>query len=203
MRVTPGDVLSVALVATFAAALVLVAVRLFSRRWSRGSRLRLLTGTRSQQAAIVLAVRPVVRELLPPLETAGLQVSSIALLPSLVGSNGESLQAQVEQLGGTRAFVIRLAHAVSGVLQRPDEVAGALAQELLGLYRDAAAVTIVRQTPAVVPAATPADRAVAPRDGRLGLAPQPRAAAKYEAEGTVVNFRPSPLGHSANGQVSN
>jgi hypothetical protein len=202
MRLTPGDLLSVTIVATFAAALVLVAFRLFSGRRSRTSRLRLLTGTRSQQAAIVLAVRPVVRELLPPLETAGLEVSSIALLPSLVGPNGESLQAQVEQLDGTRTLVIRLAHAVSGVVQRPDEVAGALAHELLGLQSDAAAVTIVRQTPTVIPAATPVDKAGPRKDGRLGVAPQPRAAARDEAEGTVVNFRPSPLGRSANGQVS-
>ena len=50
MRLTPGDVLSVALVATFAAALVLVAFRQLSRRWSRTSRLRLLCGTRNQAA---------------------------------------------------------------------------------------------------------------------------------------------------------
>jgi hypothetical protein len=189
-------------VATFAAALVLVAFRLFGRHWSRTSRLRLLTGTRSQQAAILLAVRPVVRELLPPLERAGLEVSAIALLPSLVGSNGESLQAQVEQLDGTRAFVIRLAHVVGGILQRPDEVAGALAQELLGLYRDVAAVTIVRQTPAAIPAMVPAEKPVVIRkDGRLGVALQPRGAAKDDTEGTLVTFRPSPLGRSANGQA--
>jgi len=150
----------------------------------------------------VLAVRPVVRELLPPLETAGLEVSSIALLPSFVGPNGEPLLAQVEQLDGTRAFIIRLAHAVGGVLQRPDEVAGALAQEVLGLYRDAAAVTIVRQTPAAGPAAAPVERVVARNDSRLVMPPQPRAAAKDEAEGTVIKFRPSPLGRSANGEVS-
>jgi hypothetical protein len=198
MGLTPTDLILVVLVATFAA---FVGAQQFRGHWSRTSRLRLLTGTRSQQAAIVLAVRPVIRELVPPLETAGLEVSSIALLPSLVGLNGESLQAQVEQLDGTHAFVIRLAHAVSGVLQRPDEVAGSLAQELLGLYRDAAAVTIVRQTPLIIPAA-PADKAVPRKDGRLGMAPQPRSVAKDEAEGTVVAFRPSPLGRSANGQVS-
>jgi hypothetical protein len=201
MGLTPIDLIFVVLATMFATALVLVVVRHFSSR-RRTSRLRLLCGTRSQQAAIVLAVRPVIRELLSGLETAGLEVCSVALLPSLVGPNGEPLQAQVEQLDGTRAFVIRLAHAVSGVLQRPDEVAGALAQELLGLYRDAAAVTIVRQTPAVTSAAPPADKTVARRDGRLGVAPQPRAAVKDDAEGKVVAFRPDPLGRSANGQVS-
>jgi hypothetical protein len=73
-------------------------------RWPR---LRLLTGTRSQQAAIVLAVRPVVRELVPNLEAAGVEVSSIALLHALSGLAGEPLQAQVEQLGGARSVVPR------------------------------------------------------------------------------------------------
>jgi hypothetical protein len=100
----------------------------------------------------VLAVRPVVRQLLPGLEAAGLEVSSIALLPTLAGTAGEPLQAQVERVHGTRAFIIRLAHMVGGILLRPENVAGALAEELPGLYRDAAAVTIVRQTPATTPA---------------------------------------------------
>jgi hypothetical protein len=82
--------------------------------------------------ALVLAVRPVVRELLPGLDAAGLEVSSIA--PTLAGIAGEPLQTQVEQVHGTRAFIIRLAHIVGGILRRPEVVAGALAEELLGLY---------------------------------------------------------------------
>jgi len=204
MQSTSGDLLTMALVAMFTAALAVAISHLVSWRRSRIPRLRLLTGTRSQQAAIVLAVRPVVRELLPGLEAAGLEVSSIALLPTLAGSAGEPLQAQVEQVHGTRAFIIRLAHIAGGILRRPEEVAGALAEELLGLYRDAAAVTIVRQTPATIPATVlvTAEKVAAKRDGRLGMAPQPRAAAKEEAEGTVIAFRANPLSGPTNGHAS-
>ena len=110
MGLTPSDLLTVTLVVTFAVAIgVAVYSRLLTWHRSRSPRLRLLTGTRSQHAAIVLAVRPVVRELIPGLEAAGLEVSSIALLPTLAGSAGEPLQAQVEQVNGTRSFIIRLA----------------------------------------------------------------------------------------------
>jgi len=200
MGSTLGDVLSVALVAAFAVILWVTSSRLVSWHRLRTPRLRLLTGTRSQQAAIVLAVRPVIRHLLPTLEAAGLEVNSIALLPTLAGDAGEPLQAQVEQVNGTRLFTIRLAHLAGGALRRPEEVAGALTEELLGLYRDAAAVTIVRQTPAAIQATYPtaAEQATARKDGRLGMAPQPRAAAKENAEGTVINFRPNPLSTTNN-----
>ena len=161
-------------------------------------RLRLLTGTRSQQAAIVLAVRPVVRELVPNLEATGVEVSSISLLHALVSTAGEPLQAQVEQLAGARSFVIRLAHTAGGVLRRPEEVAGALAEELLGLYREAAAVRIVRQTPAPIPAAVLAGEEARVRmDSRLGLVP----GARDQAEGAVIPFTPSPFGGSTNGHA--
>ena len=201
MGLTPTDLLMVALVAAFAVTLAFTATRLVGWRRSRLPRLRLLTGTRSQQAALVLAVRPVARDFLPALEAAGLEVNSIVLLPTLTGPAGEPLQAEVEQVNGAGSFTIRLAHSVGGILRRPEEVAGALAEELLGLYRDAAAVRIVRQTPAAIPALTPADKAVARKDGRSGVAPLPRAAAKSEAEETVVPFKASPLGRPANGQI--
>ena len=73
MQSTSGDLLTMALVAMFTAALVITVSHLVSWRRSRIPRLRLLTGTRSQQAAIVLAVRPVVRELLPGLGRVGAQ----------------------------------------------------------------------------------------------------------------------------------
>ena len=201
MGLTPSDLLTVTLVVTFAVAIgVAVYSRLLSWHRSRSPRLR----TRSQHAAIVLAVRPVVRELIPGLEAAGLEIGSIALLPTLAGSAGEPLQAQVEQVNGTRSFIIRLAHMVGGTLRRPEEVAGALAEELLSLYRDAAAVTIVRQTPAAIPATilVAAERVAARKDGRSGVVPQPRAAAKEESEGNVVAFRPNPLGTSTNGHAN-
>jgi hypothetical protein len=205
MGLTPSDLLTVTLVVTFAVAIgVAVYSRLLSWHRSRSPRLRLLTGTRSQHAAIVLAVRPVVRELIPGLEAAGLEIGSIALLPTLAGSAGEPLQAQVEQVNGTRSFIIRLAHMVGGTLRRPEEVAGALAEELLSLYRDAAAVTIVRQTPGAIPATilVAAERVAARRDGRSGVVPQPRAAANEESEGNVVKFPANPLGTSTNGHAN-
>src|SRR5216683_4818760 len=149
MRCTPGDPCGIhARAGNLLRAMVMALPRLVI--WPRRPGLRLLTGTRPQQAALVLALRPVAREIAPTLEAAGLEVSSIAILPTLTGSAGQPLQAGVEQVNGSNSFTIRLAHSASGTLRRPEEVAGALAEELLGLYRDAAAVTIVRQTPATV-----------------------------------------------------
>jgi hypothetical protein len=90
--------------------------------------LRLLTGTRSQQAALVQALRPVVKEFVPHLGAAGIEVRSIALLPTLTATAGEPLQAQVERADGTHSFTIRLACSVGGILRRPEDVAGALAE---------------------------------------------------------------------------
>ena len=169
--------------------------------WHRphSPRLRLLTGTRPQQAALVLAIRPVVREISPTLEAVGLEVNSIAIVPTLTGSAGEPLQAEVEQVNGSNSFTIRLAHWVSGILRRPEEVAGALAEELLYLYHEAAAVTIVRQTPSVACLAVPTQNGI-PRKpgGRNGLATLPPPAGQEEAEGTVIAFKASPLGRNNN-----
>jgi hypothetical protein len=198
MYPTSSDLLTVAIVATLILALAVATVRL--RRWhpSHSSRLRFMTGTRAQQAALVQALRPVVKEFVPHLGAAGIEIRSIALLPALTGSAGEPLQAQVEQADGTHSFTIRLACSVGGVLRRPEDVAGALADELLELYRSAGGVTIVRQTPVVVGPAVNATQngSVNGPVGRNGLATLPRIAAQNEAEGTVVPFRPSPLGRN-------
>lgn len=195
-----SGLVTMAIVAVVAVAIL----RLVSWYRSRCPRLRLLTGTPAQQRAILLAVRPVVRNLLPTLESTGVDVSVIALLPTLTGTSGEPLQAQVEQVNDSCLFSIRLAHWVGGTPRRPEEVAAALAEELLHLYRDAAAITVVRQTPATVTAAmlVTADKMVAARKGRPAVATLPRAGARDEAEGTVVAFRPNPLGTSPNGSAS-
>ena len=205
MRCTPGDPCGIhAPAGNLLRAMVMALPRLVIWHRPRRPRLRLLTGTRPQQAALVLALRPVVREISPTLEAAGLEVSSIAILPTLTGSAGEPLQAEVEQVNGSNSFTIRLAHWAGGTLRRPEEVAGALAEELLGLYRDVAAVTIVRQTPATIPATilVTAEKVAARRDGRSGVAPQPRAAAREEAEGTVIAFKANPLSSPTNGHAS-
>ena len=109
MGLTPSDLLTVTLVVTFAVALGGAAYsRLLGWHRSRSPRLRLLTGTRSQHAAIVLAVRPVVRELIPGLEAAGLEIGSIALLPTLAGPQGPSRAGQrpvmIGETGGGQLF---------------------------------------------------------------------------------------------------
>ena len=201
MLLTAGDPLTVALAVTFIATLAVAALCVVRRHPPRSSRLRLLTGTRSQQAALVQALRPVVKEFVPHHGAAGIEVRSIALLPTLTGTAGEPLQAQVEQADGTHSFTIRLACSVGGILRRPEDVAGALADELLELYRSAAGVTVVRQTPAVVSVGNTTQSGSANRPaGRNGLAALPRIAAQNEAEETIVPFKPSPLGR--NGDLS-
>jgi hypothetical protein len=166
------------------------------------SRLRSLTGNRQQRVALRTALAPVLREFLPLLEKAGQEVRAIVLVPTLSGNDGEPLLAEVEQVNGSAVFIVRLAHRVGGTVRQAEDLAGTLAEELLYLYRHAAAVTVVRQTPAssgldVAMQSTPARRPV----GRIGLATLPRHAAQNEAEETVVPFRASPLG-SRNNQGS-
>lgn len=184
-----------------AGALLFVGVAAFARSWyrSRTERLRLLTGTHSQRAALRLALAPVLREFLPLLQRAGQDVHAIVLVPSLSGEAGESLTAEVERLGESAAFVVRLAHRVGVNLRHPDEVAGALAENLLFLYRSAAAVTVVRQTLATVTAQAPA--AVLKPAGRTAIAAVPRAATQNEAEESVTSPNSDRNRPSAQGMV--
>ena len=183
-------------ITTFACTLVflLIGARLFGWYRTRMPRLRLLSGTRQQHAALRAALAPVLHEFLPVLDRAGQDVRAIVLVPTLSG-DGEPLAAAVEQLGGSSAFIVRLAHRVGSTLRQPDEVAGVLAEDLLYLYRQAAAVTVVRQTGVTVVAQpAPAPRPAA----RNGLVALPRNAAQNEAEETVVSFKPNPLGRNNN-----
>ena len=203
MHPSPVDPAWAIIAVTSALGLVVAATRLVSCHRSRTPRLRLLTGTRRQRAALRLALAPVLREFLPLLDRAGQDVRAIVLVPTLSGSNGEPLAAEVEQLGGSTIFVVRLAHRLGAAVRPPDDIAGTLAEDLLYLYRQAAAVTLVRQTPATAgPHATAVHSAAGTRPaGRNGLAPVPRHGAQNEAEETVTSFRPSPLG-PRNGQGS-
>jgi hypothetical protein len=179
-------------------ALVLIAIvcQLFNRYRSRVPRLRMLTGTRTQRAALTLALAPVVREFLPLLDKAGQEIRAIVLVPTLSGADGEPLAAEVEQLSGSGGFIVRLAHRHNSTVRQPEEVAGALAEDLLYLYRHAASVEVVRQTIANVPAAkSSANKPV----GRNGLAALPRNGAQNEAEESVIEFKPKPtLGRNNN-----
>jgi len=201
MHSYPTDLAPV--IIALAGALVLLAIiaRLLGGCRSRIPRLRLLTGTRPQRTALRVALAPVIREFLPLLERAGQDVRAIVLVPTLSGADGEPFAAEVEQLSGSSAYVLRLAHRLGATLRAPDEVAAALAEDLLYLYRQAAAVTVVRQTPATATAGAGVQTAAPVRKpvGRNGLATLPHHAAQNEAEETVVAFRPNPLG-PRNGQ---
>jgi hypothetical protein len=200
MRSNPSDLFPVAVAVAAVLVFIVVSSRLVSRyRW-RTLPLRLLTGTHPQRAALQRALEPVVREFLPLLNRAGQQVRAIVLVPTLSGSDGEPLVAEVEQLSGSSSYIVRLAHRLGGAVRQPDEVAGALAEDLLYLYRHAAAVTVVRQTaPAASTDAAVHSATVRKPVGRNGLVTLPRSAGQNEAEETIVPFKASPLG-PRNGQ---
>jgi len=169
---------------------------LLTRYRSRTPRLRLLTGTRAQHMALRHALAPILREFLPLLERAGQEVRTVVLVPTLLNNDGEPLAAEIDQLSSSSVFVVRLAHRIGATLRQPDEVAGTLAENLLALYRQAAAVTVVRQTAGAIAVQNPP----MPKPiGRNGLVPVARHSAQNEAEETVIAFKPNPLG-PRNGQ---
>jgi hypothetical protein len=133
MRPYPGDLTPVVLAVASALVFVVAISRLFSWYRLRALRLYLLTGTRPQRAALWVALAPVVREFLPLLDKAGQQVRAIVLVPTLSGSDGDPLVAEVEQLSGSSAYIVRLAHRLGGTVRQSDEVAGVLAEDLLYL----------------------------------------------------------------------
>jgi spore maturation protein SpmB len=199
MRSYPGDLTAV--VFAVAGALVLMVVLSRPFRWYRlrALRLCLLTGTRPQHAALRVALAPVLREFLPVLDKTGQDVRAIILVPTLSGSDREPLLTEVEQASGSDAFIIRLAHRLGGTLRQPDEVAAALAEDLLYLYRHAAAVTIVRQTSPSAGLDVATQNATSRKPvGRNGLVALPNAASQKEAEETVTHFKASPHGRNNN-----
>ncbi|MBV9356985.1 MAG: hypothetical protein JO023_15850 [Chloroflexi bacterium] len=197
MRSYPTDVVPTIIMAVVAIVFGVIAARLLIHQRSRCPRLRMLTGTPPQRTALRLALQPVVREFLPLLERAGHDIRAIVVVPTLSGSDGQALTAEIEELGEASVFIIRLAHRAGSTLRQPDDVAGALAEDLLYLYRHAAAVTVIRQTGADVGVQS----ALPPKPRRNGLAALPHHAAQNEAEEKVISFKPNPLG-PRNGQSS-
>jgi hypothetical protein len=193
MRSYPSDLAPVTIVFIGALVLVFAVGRLLQRYRSRTPCLRLLTGSRAQHAGLRLALVPVLREFLPLLDSTGREVRAIVVVPTLSGSAGEALAAELEQVGGSTAFVLRLAHRLGATVRQPEEVAGALAENLLYLYRQAAAVTVVRQTFAPAAAAPVAQAAPAHKPvGRNGLTAQTRRATQQEAERPSFSSRRVP-----------
>jgi hypothetical protein len=200
MRSYPTDLAPVIIALAGALVLAVVLCQLVNRYRLRKLRLRLLTGTRPQRAALQLALAPVLREFLPLLDKAGQEVRAIVLVPTLSGGDGEPLATEVEQLSGSTAFIVRLAHRLGATVRQPDDIAGALAEDLPYLYRHAAAATVVRQTLAAASSgATVQSTSGRKPVGRNGLATLPHHAAQKETEETIVPFKPSPLGRNNQG----
>jgi hypothetical protein len=192
--------LSVVVVALIAA---IVASQLWNRYLARTPRLRMLTGSRTQRAALRIALSPVLQEFLPLLDRAGQEVRAIVVVPTLTGGDGQPLAAEIEQLAGSATFIVRVAHRVGPGVRQSDEVAGVLAENLLCLFREAASATVVRQTPAPAIHGTPTQDVAAARPVRRNpLSTLPRHVAQNEAEETLVAFKPSPLGRANNTQGS-
>jgi hypothetical protein len=118
-------------------------------------------------------------------------VTHIVVQRSLHRAFGVELRAAVgaAQREGPPAFVIWLATQPEGKHMGPDGVAAVLSDVLRAVAEQAGNVSLVLGVPVAVPAET--------KDGGNGVAPLPRAAANKEAEGTIIDFRRSPLGHEA------
>jgi len=110
MHSYPTDLTPAVITASGALVFLVIMARLLAWYQSRIPRLRMLTGSSPQRAALRAALAPVVREFLPLLERAGQEVRAIILVPTLSGSDGQPLAAEVEQLGGSNTFIVRLAH---------------------------------------------------------------------------------------------
>src|SRR5260370_17537512 len=95
---------------------------------------------------------------------------------------------------GSGSYIVRLAPRLGGAVRQPDVVAGALAEDLLYLYRHAASVIVVRQTaPAASTEAAVHSATLRKPVGRNGLATLPHTPAQKETNDTILPFKPSPL----------
>ena len=153
-------------------------------------RLTVLSEDRGERQALILAVRRAYDELSPMFGDVP-SVTHIVVQSSLHRAFGAELRAVLgdAQRDGAAAFVIWLATQPDGKQIGPDGVAAVLSDVLRAAAERDGNVSLVLGVPVAVPAET--------KDSRTGVAPQPRAAANKEAEGTVIEFRRSPLGQDA------
>src|SRR5689334_14487724 len=84
--------------AVLAAFLLVVGSHALNNYRSRTLRLRMLTGTRGQRAALRVALTPVLREFIPLLDRAGVDVRAVVVVPTLSGVETEPLAAEIERL---------------------------------------------------------------------------------------------------------
>jgi hypothetical protein len=94
-----------------------------------------------------------------------------------------------EEGEGPPAHTVWLAFRPDGKYIGPEGVAAILADALLTLAEREGVMTRLVGQPVAALVLKDKDSA--------GVAPRPRTAAKKEADGTLVEFRPSPIGHDA------
>jgi hypothetical protein len=165
---------------------------LFSVLFGRKDRPKVvvLLQEKKQRQPMELAVRRTYDELAPTL-AAGLSVAKVVVKSTIhrpVDGEFRWLVATDER-EGPPAHAIWLAFRPDGKYIGPEGVAAILADALLTLAEREGAMTPLVGQPVAAPVLKDKDSA--------GVAPRPRTAAKKEADETLVEFRPSPIGHDA------
>jgi len=153
-------------------------------------RLTVLSQDLEQRQGLTLAVRRAYDELAPMFgDSPG--VVDIVVKSSLHRAFGAELRAAVTTVerDGTPVHAVWLAFKPDGKPIGPEGVAAILLDVLLAVAERTGNSSLVFGVPVAVPAET--------KDSRNGVAPQPRVAANKEAEGTLIEFRRSPLGQDA------
>jgi hypothetical protein len=127
---------------------------------------------------------------LAPTLGLGPSVAGIVVQGSLRRAGDAGLRAAVSaaRRDGAPAYVVWLASKPAGTYLGPEGVAAVLSDVLLTLAECEQRVALVLEVPVAVPATTP---------DCAGVAPRPRAVAHEEAEGTLIAFPRSLLGHEA------
>jgi len=160
--------------------------RLFRR--NRQPQVLVLIQDRADYQRLTLAVRRVYDELAPMLgDRPG--VAKIVVKSSIHRRHDGELRwfVTTTEQEGPPAHTIWLAFNPGGKFVGPEGVAAILSDALLTLAEREGLITPLFGQPVAVPVL---------KDS-AGVAPRPQTAAKKEAEGTLLEFRPSPLGHHA------